>query len=247
VARVNQERPSIARPTNGALGGFGGEFGIVPLAPTLARGQIDLLCPEHTPDLPHIDIADGFGGQRPSPPPVTVRRQQVENTQNAPPRLGCVFGVLPRLAVSSRPANRCSAYRTRHFDAVPVVQPALRPIARVDIPAAASSTIRARWRKRCSVFPERTKPSSSTRSASVMIGLASRMRFIATLNHDSRISDSLAPLHLAFGDLGADIERDREPGIGIPLSHCRDQSRAVGGLAHLLLEGEEVVAGVDDR
>jgi hypothetical protein len=53
------------------------------------------------------------------------------------------LGVLPRLPVSSRPASRRSAYRTRHFDAVPVVQPTLRPIARVDVPSAASKTIRA--------------------------------------------------------------------------------------------------------
>jgi hypothetical protein len=62
---------------------------------------------------------------------------------------------------------------------------------RVATPSAASRTIRARWRNRCSVFVERTKPSSSARSASVrMIGVASKLRFIATLNHDSRISDS---------------------------------------------------------
>ena len=87
------------------------------------------------------------------------------------------LGALPRLPVSSRPASRRSAYRTRHFDAVPVVQPTLRPIARVAMAPAAKRTIRARWRKRCSVFVERTKPSSSVRSASVrMICVASEMR-----------------------------------------------------------------------
>ena len=33
---------------------------------------------------------------------------------------------------------------TRHFEAVPVVQPTLRPIARVAMPSAAKTTIRAR-------------------------------------------------------------------------------------------------------
>src|SRR2546422_843733 len=40
----------------------------------------------------------------------------------------------------------------RHFEAVPVVQPTSRPIARLAMPSAASSTIRARWRIRYSVF-----------------------------------------------------------------------------------------------
>lgn len=72
------------------LGGFSGEFGIVALTPAFARGKVDLVCPEHAPDVLHIDIAEGFGDQRSGPPSVTVRRPQVENTQNAPRRLGCI-------------------------------------------------------------------------------------------------------------------------------------------------------------
>jgi hypothetical protein len=79
------------------------------------------------------------------------------------------LAVLPRLPVSSRPANRNSAYRTRYLDAVPVVQPNFQPIARVAVPSAARRTIRARWRNRCPVFVERTKPSSSARSATVNV------------------------------------------------------------------------------
>jgi hypothetical protein len=114
----------------------------------------------------HIDIAEGFGDQRPGPPSVTVRRPQVENTQNAPRRLGCVFGraaAIARFVKTDQPPLgipdpplRCRTGRTA----------GLPEIARVDIPSAASRTIRARWRKRCSVFLERTKPSSSALSAS---------------------------------------------------------------------------------
>ena len=45
---------------------------------------------------------------------------------------------------------------------MPVVHPTARPIARLATPSAASNTIRARCRSRCSVFVERAKPSIST-------------------------------------------------------------------------------------
>jgi hypothetical protein len=52
-------------------------------------------------------------------------------------------------------------------------QPSSRAIARLAIPAAASSTIRARSTTRCSVLRERTQPSSVVRSAVVRtIGVA---------------------------------------------------------------------------
>ena len=50
-----------------------------------------------------------------------------------------------------------------------MVQPTSRAIARVAAPPAASNTIRAFRRVRCSLFPERAKPSSSTRSSLVKI------------------------------------------------------------------------------
>ena len=46
----------------------------------------------------HIDIAEGFGDQRPGPTAVTIRRPQVENPQNAPRRLGRVFGCTAAIA-----------------------------------------------------------------------------------------------------------------------------------------------------
>jgi hypothetical protein len=56
------------------------------------------------------------------------------------------------------------------------VQPTSRPIARLAMPAAANSTIRARCRSRYSVLVERAKPSSSARSSSVnLIEVASGM------------------------------------------------------------------------
>ena len=74
------------------------------------------------------------------------------------------------------PGRKRSAYRTRHFDAVPVVHPTVRPIDRLATPSAANSTIRARCRSRCSVLVERAKPSSSARSFAVrMITVASGM------------------------------------------------------------------------
>ena len=41
---------------------------------------------------------------------------------------------------------------------MPVEHPTVRPIARLAMPPAANSTIRARCRSRCSVFVERAKP-----------------------------------------------------------------------------------------
>jgi uncharacterized protein YndB with AHSA1/START domain len=49
--------------------------------------------------------------------------------------------------------------------AVPVVQPTSRPIARLAMPSAASSTIRARWRIRYCVLVDRAKLKSSARSS----------------------------------------------------------------------------------
>ena len=67
----------------------------------------------------------------------------------------------------------------------------VRPIARLAMPSAASSTIRARCRSRYSVLLERAKPSSSARS-SVVRSDRSRFRDAAhaSLNHDLFISDS---------------------------------------------------------
>ena len=92
------------------------------------------------------------------------------------PVSGPYFGSGPRFPTSLNPARRFLAYRTRHLDAALVVQPTSRAIALVATPAAASNTICALKRVRCSVFVERTRLSSSARSAFVrIIGVASEL------------------------------------------------------------------------
>ena len=129
-------------------------------------------------------FAIGWKGRRRRPvPPQSADRSSVHvppaPPDPAPP--GCACRSPPCIWVRrrgrrSRPArlSRRAHKRTRYFEAVPVVQPTSRPIARLARSSAANSTIRARWRIRYSVLVERTKLSSSTRSSSVkMIQVAS--------------------------------------------------------------------------
>jgi len=67
-------------------------------------------------------MAAAIKGPRPSALSVGGRGRR--ERQDAFVRLPCVFGDrCPRFPVSSSPASRFPAVRTRHFEAVPVVQP----------------------------------------------------------------------------------------------------------------------------
>jgi hypothetical protein len=83
----------------------------------------------------------------------------------------------------------------------------LRAPVTVAIPTAANSTIRARWRNRCSVLVERAKPSSFARSSPVStIGVASGMLLLMhprITTHASGIADTravrtAAPMRIHF-------------------------------------------------
>ena len=72
-----------------------------------------------------------------------------------------------------------------------MVQPSWRLISRVAVPAAASSTIRARRRMRTSLFVLRHSVSSCVRSAGLSVmTVADEIVGICSLNHDSLFSDS---------------------------------------------------------
>ena len=103
-------------------------------------------------------------------------RRLIQQRQDALVRLGPVLRLSAAIAGLIKTRKPLLGVAHPPLLAVPVVQPTARPIARVFTPFAASSTIRARWRIRCSVFVERAKPSSSARSSFVsLIGVASGM------------------------------------------------------------------------
>ena len=60
----------------------------------------------------------------------------------------------------------------------------------------------------------------------------------------SRSAPVSAPLHFAFGDLGADVEGDAHAEIGEAGFHRRLQSRAVLGLGQFFFERDEIGLGV---
>src|SRR5262249_55019672 len=161
--------------------------------PGLAGRKVDLLCTQEAPDILHIDVAQFGCDQRTAPAAVPGRRHRsVEYRQNALVGLHRVFGfgaavaglvqpgqAVARIALPHRRPRRSRSSPPRHFEAVPVVQPTSRPIARLAMPSAASSTICARWRIRYSVLVDRAKLKSSARSSSVnLIGVASGMPFM---------------------------------------------------------------------
>lgn len=66
------------------VGGLGCELRVgahAPAAPTL---QLDLVLPQHPPDLGGRDVAQGFGHQAPVPAGVPSRRRVVEQGENPP-------------------------------------------------------------------------------------------------------------------------------------------------------------------
>ena len=109
---------------------------------------------------------------------VTADNRAARKIERGEQRRRPVPFVIMRLAGHGAPVRQFeitlrALQRTRHFDAVPVVQPSARPIARVGAPSAAINTICAFMRVRCSVLVARAKPSSSARSSSVnVIGVA---------------------------------------------------------------------------
>jgi hypothetical protein len=94
------------------LGSLGGELRIVALAPTLARGQIDFLRPEHAPDLLHVDIPEHVGNQRSGPSAVAIRRPKVEHAENAPGGCVAILGRGTAIAgfIETRTPQRCVAH-----------------------------------------------------------------------------------------------------------------------------------------
>ena len=86
------------------LGGLGDEVGIVALAPRLARGEIDLLAAQETPDglVRHIDQLSRQ--QRRRPAAVARRRRLIEQRQDP---LAC----LRSCSAASRPAGAGRAAR----------------------------------------------------------------------------------------------------------------------------------------
>ena len=106
------------------LGGLGRKFRVIALTPGFAPRQVDLLGAQETPNILHMNVAKPLGDQRPGPVGVAFRRRSVEQRQDAPVRLPVVSASAPRSPTSENPRSRSFAYRTRHFDAVPVVQPA---------------------------------------------------------------------------------------------------------------------------
>ena len=74
------------------IGGLGGKVGVVALAPGLAPGEVDLLCPQDAPDLLLVHIAEFSRQQRPGPAPIALGRRPVQQRQDAPRgRLAAVF------------------------------------------------------------------------------------------------------------------------------------------------------------
>jgi hypothetical protein len=106
------------------------------------------------------------------------------------PAAAVQIGFEPGRGLSRSPASRARAKRSRHWLALPIENPTVRAIRRVESRSAASGTTRARLASRCSVLAERTMPSSTARSAAVnSIGVASWM-FIQYVNHASPSGDS---------------------------------------------------------
>jgi len=160
------------------LGRLRHEVGIVAHAPRLAARNIDFPGAKKPPDVLDVDVAERRRQQRPAPVGVTGGRLLVEKRQNTRVVLRPVFG-LGRSPASSRPAMRLPAKRTRHLDAVPIVQPTARAIARVAMPSPAIKAIRARCRLRCCAFCERARTARSERSFALnVIGVASGMLFM---------------------------------------------------------------------
>src|SRR5262249_37753690 len=139
-----------------------------------------LLCTQEAPDILHIDVAQFGCDQRTAPAAVPGRHRSVEYRQNALVGLHRVFGFGAAVAGLVQPGQAVARIappplRGRSGGA----QPPSRPIARLAMPSAASSTICARWRIRYSVLVDRAKLKSSVRSSSVnLIGVASGMPFM---------------------------------------------------------------------
>jgi hypothetical protein len=127
----------------------------------------------------HIDVAEGFGDQRPIPARVARGNGPVEYGQEALVGRVRIFGLIASIAgfVEAGPPTLGVAYppfRRRARRAADLSADCARRQA-----PAESSTILARCRSRCSVFVERAKPSSSACSSFVnVIGVAAGMLFM---------------------------------------------------------------------
>ena len=133
----------------------------------LRPGKIDLLGAQEAPDILHIDVAERRRHQRTRPARIARGRRPIQQRQNALVRLRRVLrlrAAIAGLVETGKPLRGVAhpPFRGRSGRAAD-----RRPIARLATPSAAISTIRARWRIRCSVLVERAKPSSSARSSSV--------------------------------------------------------------------------------
>jgi hypothetical protein len=69
---------------------------IVAFAPAFAGSEVDLVRAQEAPDVLHIDVAEGFGNQRPIPTRVARGNRPVEHGQNA--RVGGVGRVIAAIA-----------------------------------------------------------------------------------------------------------------------------------------------------
>ncbi len=65
------------------IGSLGGELGVVALAPALAAAEIDLLLAQGSPDILHVDVAQGLRDQRSVPTGKAFGRRPIEHRANA--------------------------------------------------------------------------------------------------------------------------------------------------------------------
>ena len=170
---------------------LGREIGIVAFAPALAPGEIDLVGAQEAPDILHIDVAEGFGDQRPIPARVARGNGPVEYGQEALVGRVRIFGLIASIAgfVEAGPPTLGVAY------------PPFRRRARRAADLSADCARRqARRRKQHNPRPL-SQPVFRLRRTGQAFKLSvlflrqcdwrrRRDAFHAPMNHDSRISES---------------------------------------------------------
>ncbi len=117
--------------------GLGHERWIIALAPGFAPGEIDLVLPQHAPDVLLMHIAEVLGDQRCSPAGITFGHRLVQHREDAPVSLRRIDLGLPRPLAVLEPfqAFICKAVPPRADDRLfdpnhPRNRPRARPFRR---------------------------------------------------------------------------------------------------------------------
>ena len=126
--------------------------------------QIDLLIAQEAPDILHIDIAKLLRQKRAGPARKALRQRLVEQRQNPLVRLLRVDRLFAQAKACPEDLQAVIGKRRRQWLTSRGSTPTSLAIDRVLRPAAARSTIRARFKSRCIVTGDRQRASSTSRS-----------------------------------------------------------------------------------